>query len=439
MAENGKTSHQPAQILQELIRFDTTNPPGNEGECVSYISRMLNSVGIETTVLAKDPARPNLIARLQGNGTAPPLLLYGHTDVVTTANQEWSQPPFEGKLVDGYIWGRGALDMKSGLAMMLAAILRLKENGISPAGDIVFAAVCDEEATGEYGSEWLVTEHAEQFAGIRYAISEFGGFPLYYGGHRFYSIQVAEKQFCRLEATLHGPGGHASVPIRGGIMARLGKMLKDLDENRLPVHITPAAQKMIEAIAAEVPMKTGSVLLGLLDPSKTDAILDEPEDQELLFDSLLHNTVNATIVQGGQKINVIPSQITVQLDGRLLPGLTPPDMLAEVRNIIGDDIKLECTRYDIGPTEPDMGLFDNLAEVLRQADPEGLPLPTLVGATTDARYFSRLGIQTYGFTPMNLSPEFNFSETIHGADERIPAEAVAFGADIIYQVLKEYR
>lgn len=428
----------PAELLQNLIRFDTTNPPGNEAPCVNYIDNLLKAAGFETTILAKEPGRPNLITRLAGSGQAPPLLLYGHVDVVTTAKQQWRHPPFEGKKADGFIWGRGALDMKGGLAMMLAALMRTRVEGIKPAGDIILAVLSDEEAAGDCGAGYLVAEHAGQFKGVRYAIGEFGGFPLYIGGRKFYGIQVAEKRFCWLKATVRGPGGHASLPRRNSTTASLARLLTSLNERRLPVHITPVVRQMIEQIAAAVPSPMQSAMLELLEPSLTDTALERLGNQQSLFDALLHNTVNATIIRGGQQINVVPSEITIKLDGRLLPGLTPEELIAELRAIVGNDVELELLRCDPGPTAPDMGLFDTLADSIREADPAGIPLPVMVAATTDARYFSRLGIQTYGYTPMNLPPDFSFAETIHAADERIPLVAVDFGTDAIYRVIKNY-
>ncbi len=429
---------QPAKLLQNLIRFDTTNPPGNEAQCVSYIDFLLTEAGFETTILARDSNRPNLIARLKGQGTAPPLLLQGHVDVVTTANQDWTHPPFEGKAVDGYVWGRGALDMKGGVAMILAAFLRAKAEDLAPAGDIVLAILSDEEAGGDYGANYLVENHSDQFEGIRYAIGEFGGFPLYIGGRKFYAIQVADKRFCWMKIILRGPGGHASSPVRGGIMARLARLLQSLDQHRLPVHVTPVAHQMLEAIAAVVPSPMSSAFQQLLDPALTDTVLDQLGPQGSMFDAVLHNTVNATLVQGGEKINVIPGEITLKLDGRLLPGYTSDDMAAELRPIIGEDVELEVVRYDPPTPEPDMGLFDTLAGILREADPEAIPIPLLLTATTDAKHFARLGIQTYGFLPMNLPEEFVFFETIHAANERIPVEAVDFGANAVYQALRLY-
>ncbi len=436
---NNQTIYQrPLELLQNLIRFDTTNPPGNEAECVAYINRLLTEAGFETTFLAKAPERPNLVARLKGRGDEPPLLLYGHVDVVTTANQKWTHPPFEGKVADGYVWGRGALDMKGGVAMMLTAFLRAKAEGLAPAGDIVLAILSDEEGGGDYGAKYLVEEHAEQFTGIRYALGEFGGCSFYIGQRKFYFIQVSEKQICWLKATVRGPGGHGSLPMRGGAMAKLARLLQQLDRSRLPVHITPVTRQMMETMARALPFPTGFVLRQLLRPSLTDGLLRLFGERGRLFEPLFHNTVNATIVRGGEKVNVIPSQIVLELDGRLLPGYTPDDMMAELRGIIGQEVELELVRHDPGPAEPDMGMFDTLAGVLREADPKGISVPLLLTGTSDARFFSRLGIQTYGFTPMDLPAGFNFMQVAHAADERIPVEAVDFGANAIYRVLQRY-
>ena len=428
----------PAELLQNLIRFDTTNPPGDEAECVGYINNLLTEAGFETTLLARAPSRPNLIARLKGQGKAPPLLLYGHVDVVTTVTQRWTHPPFEGKVVDGCIWGRGALDMKGGVAMMLAAMLRAKAEGLAPAGDVVLTVLCDEEAGSDYGAKYLVENHPEQFEGIRYAIGEFGGFTWYMGKQGFFPIQVAEKQVCWMKASVRGPGGHGSLPVRGSAMAKLGGVLVKLDRPRLPVHITPVARQMVETLASALPFPTGFVVRQVLHPSLTDRLLKLFGQRGEMLGTLLHNTVNATIVHGGDTINVIPSEITLGLDGRLLPGYSPDDMMAELRKVIGDEVELELVRHDPCPAEPDMGLFDTLTGVLREADPDGVPLPILMSGVTDGRFFSQLGIQSYGFTPMILPREMKLWELIHAADERIPVEAVEYGTDMIYKLLQRF-
>jgi acetylornithine deacetylase/succinyl-diaminopimelate desuccinylase-like protein len=428
----------PVELLQHLIRFDTTNPPGNEAACVTFVNNQLAEAGVETTILARAPERPNLVARLKGQGRAAPLLLYGHVDVVTTAGQSWQHPPFEGRIADGYVWGRGALDMKGGVAMMLAAFLRAKAEGLSLPGDVVLAIVSDEEAGGDFGAKYLVENHADLFAGVRYALGEFGGFTLDIGQRRFYPIMVAEKQMCWMKATVRGPGGHGSLPIRGGAMAKLARLIGQLEQRPLSVHITPAARRMFEDMTTALPAPTGLMLRQLLNPALTDTVLNLLGERTRIFFPLFHNTVSATIVRGGEKVNVIPSEIALELDGRLLPGYKPDDLIAELRSIVEGEVEIEVLRHDPGPAEPDMGLFDRLAGILREADPEGVPVPLLLSGVTDGRFFSRLGIQTYGFLPTRLPPDFNFSQTIHGADERIPVEAIAFGAEAIYKALQRF-
>ncbi|MEE4600699.1 MAG: M20/M25/M40 family metallo-hydrolase [Desulfobacteraceae bacterium] len=435
---SSSTGQNPVELLQKLIQFDTTNPPGNESECIAFINQLLTQAGIETKILAKSQQRPNLIARLPGQGNTSPLLLYGHVDVVTTENQDWKHPPFEAKIADGFMWGRGTLDMKGGIAMMLAAVLRSKAEGLNPAGDVLLVILCDEEAGGEYGAKYLVENHSEQFAGIRYAIGEFGGYTAHVGAKKFYPIQIAEKQVCWIKATIRGPGGHGARPMRGGAMAKLADLLYRLDNRRLPVHITPVTRQMVEIIASNLSFPKKQIFRQLLKPFLTNRILRLLGETSQYFDPLLHNTINATIVRGGEKINVIPSKITVELDGRLLPGFSSDDMLTELRQLIGEEVELELLRHDSNPADLNMGLFNKLASILQKADPDGIPIPMLLPAFTDARFFSRLGIQTYGFTPMKLPVGFNFFEAIHAADERIPLEAMDFGANAIYELLKRY-
>ncbi len=428
----------PVELLQKLVRFDTTNPPGNESECIAFINQLLTRAGVETSILARSPERPNLIARLPGRGEAAPLLFYGHADVVTTENQRWQHPPFEGRLVDGYVWGRGTLDMKGGIAMMVSAMLRAQAADMTPPGDVVLAIVSDEEAGGDFGARFLVEAHPEQFTGIRYALGEFGGFTFHVGQRRFYPIMVAEKQICGIRATLRGPGGHGSIPVGGGAMAKLARLLSRLDAHSLPIHVTPPARLMFDALGSALGGVRGLMIAQLQHPKLAGGILRLLGDRGRLFAPLLHHTVSPTMLRGSDKINVIPSEVTVGLDGRLLPGFAPDDLVRELRAVVGDEVEFEVVRHDPGPAEPDMGLFDTLAGVLQDADPEGAPIPLLLAACTDARFFSRLGIQTYGFLPMQLPEDFSFTDTIHAADERIPVEAVHFGTDAIYQVLQRF-
>lgn len=427
----------PVELLQNLIRFDTTNPPGNEAECITYIDVLLQSLGIETQIFSKAPERPNLIARLKGEGNAAPLLLYGHVDVVTTAGQNWTHPPFAAEIAEGYVWGRGAIDMKGGVAMMLAAFMRAKAENTPLRGDVILCIVSDEEASGEFGAKFLVEEHPDLFADVNFAIGEFGGFTLHVGGKRFYPIMVAEKQVCWMKATIRGAAGHGSLPLRGGAMAKTARILTKLDRNRLPVHITPTAKLQFDTLSSNLSFPVGTLIGQLTNPALTDSVLNILGERGHVFDPALHNTVNATIINGGNKVNVIPSEITLELDGRLLPSFTPADMLRELNALIGDDAEIEVLAHDPSLNEPDMAWFDTLGSLIKDIDPDGIPLPLLLPGVTDGRFFGRLGIQTYGFLPMRLPEDFNFSQTVHAADERIPVEAVGQGAAAIYQALQQ--
>jgi acetylornithine deacetylase/succinyl-diaminopimelate desuccinylase-like protein len=427
----------PAELLARLIRFDTSNPPGEERECIEWVRGLLEELGCEVKVIARDRERPNLIARLQGQGSAPPLLLQGHVDVVA-ARGSWRHEPFAGEQHDGFVWGRGALDMKGGVAMMLAAFMRAKASGTPPPGDVILCLLADEEAGSDFGADLLVREHPELFEGVRFAIGEFGGFTMPLAGRTFYPIMVAEKQVCWTLARFRGPAGHGSMPIRGGAMGGLARLLWRLDRRRLPVHVPTATRTMIEAIAADAPRAIAAPLRGLLKPALTDRLLDVLGERGRLFDPLLHNTASPTVVRGGEKTNVIPEEVTVELDCRLLPGFGPAELFAELRALAGVEMELEVIRHDPVAAEPDMGMFGLLADTLRALDSAAKPIPLLLPAVTDGRFFSRLGIQTYGFLPMQLPEDMRFMELIHAENERLPAAAVEFGTNAIERVLKGF-
>jgi acetylornithine deacetylase/succinyl-diaminopimelate desuccinylase-like protein len=238
-----------------------------------------------------------------------------------------------------------------------------------------------------------------------------------------------------MKATLRGAGGHGALPVRGGAMAKLAALLSKIDRTPLPVHITTPARLMVEGIAAGLPAPASLVLRQVLNPALTERILRLLGERGRTFQPLLHNTVSPTILHASDKINVIPSEVSVELDGRLLPGFKPEDLFGELRQLLGDEVELELMKHDPGPQKLDMGFFDTLAGILHQADPLGIPVPLLLNAVTDARCFARLGIQTYGFLPMCLPPDFNFYATIHAADERIPVEAMEFGTNAMFQAL----
>ena len=443
MSEPTTIYQRPDELLRNLIRFDTTNPPGNEAACVGYIADLCHSLGIQTSIHAKDPNRPNLVARIKGQGNAAPLLLYGHVDVVSTANQDWDHPPFSADIADGMIWGRGALDMKGGVAMMTAAFLRAKAESLGLPGDVILCILSDEEAGGINGAGYMVEQHAELFAGVKYAIGEFGGFPTYIGGKKFFAIQVSEKSSCPTLVRFRGPAGHGSMPRRSVENAtyKLAKALEALNSRRLPAHITPAAANMINALADGLGGDAGETLRQLLNPELTDAVLDEMGELGRQFDAILHNTASPNILRGGDKINVVPGQVEIELDVRLVPGFDPAEAREEIEDLVGAWGEVELMRHalgsGVGAGYLDMGLYDTLAEILLDGQ-DAQAYPFLVSGGTDGRYFSRLQIQTYGYLPMDLPEDFDFMSTVHAANERIPSRSMQFGTDKIYQALSRF-
>ena len=381
---------------------------------------------------------PQLDRTDQRPGASAPLLLHGHVDVVPANPEEWSHPPFEANIIDDYVWGRGALDMKGGIAMMITAVLRLKSEGVSPPGDVVLAVVSDEEAGGEFGTKYLVQSHSNLFRGIRYAVGEFCGFSFPIAKRSFYPIMVAEKQICILRATIRGEPGHGSLRIKGSATARLARVLARLERRQLPVHVTPVIKEMFQRVSTGLPFPASLVFRQLLRNSTAGLATRAMGDKGLLFSQLLRNTANPTMLRGGEQINVMPSEIALGLDGRLLPGYLPGDLIDELKEIIGEDIDLEVVHHDPGTPSPDMGMFDTLADILRGADPQAISVPMLLPGATDGRFLARLGIQSYGFLPMRLPQDFTFAQTIHGRNERIPLDALTFGAEAMYQLLQRF-
>ncbi|MEN8649789.1 M20/M25/M40 family metallo-hydrolase [Streptomyces sp. 21So2-11] len=442
----------PVALLQDLIRINTVNPPGNEIACVQYVvDRLSHRDDLDIKILGPTPDRASLIVRFPGRGIAPPLLLHGHSDVVPVTGQEWLHPPFDGKLVDGEIWGRGSTDMKGGLAMMLTSLARLHEAGERPPGDVVLAMVADEEHGSLAGARWLVREHPELFAGIRYAIGEEGGAGIELGGRRFHPIVVAEKRACWYRVTLRGPGGHASrLAPPGTPMEQLGRLLTALSGVRLPRHQGPAAYRMLTELSAELPPPLRDAVLAVRDDTDDRHPAGLPMAQALQIDSLLRNTVNPTVVRTSDKINVVPAEITVDLDGRILPGdHTREEFLSELHALIGPELSAELSMELLVEglqvaqeriEEPEFGgFYETLAGITRKADPGAVPLPMMSPASTDAGFFAQLGIRCYGWLPMKVPAGSEYRTLLHSANERIPVEALEFGTDCLTALLREYR
>lgn len=431
--------------LQALLRIDTTNPPGNEQAAAEYLAGILASEGIEPVVLSSAPGRSSLIARLPGRGERGPLLLQGHTDVVPADPSEWKLPPFSGAIADGCIWGRGALDMKGTVVMQLMAMLLAKRLGLRPAGDVIFAAVADEEMGGRMGAGWLVDNHPD-LVRAEFALGEVGGFSLYVGNSVFYPIQVTEKDGCGLTLTAHGASGHGSQPIRDGAMAVAGRVLERLTSQRLPLHILPIVERFIRALAQEQPE-----LLGLLDPERSANVLAEMGVDGRMYEAITHNTAVPTIITSGSKSNVIPGSVTITIDGRTLPGQQAEDFVEEVRDVLRDELDhltIEARSWSgqaaslfgsAGVYEaPTDAFFDQLGGIVEELEPGARPVPYLVSGGTDARHFSRLGTTCYGFAPVRLRRDTAFWTLFHSADERIPSDGFLFGLKAVYRAVELY-
>jgi acetylornithine deacetylase/succinyl-diaminopimelate desuccinylase-like protein len=427
------------ELLQALIRFDTSNPPGNERACIEFVGGLLQGVGLAPDYVALEPDRPNLVARVTGRGDAPPLLLYGHVDVVKADPREWSHPPFGGDLVGDEVWGRGAFDMKSGVAMLTSALLRVVSADAPPAGDVLLVLTSDEEAGSRTGMKFLVEQHPEIFAGVRYAVSEFGGYTLWRGGRRFVPIQVTEKQRCLIRGTVRGPAGHAASVVHAPATARLGSLLTRLDRRPLPAHVTDVARTMLESMRAALPLYERLFIRAVLTPELGKRLLRPFRTVASELIPFLCNTATPTVLTGGDTTNVIPSELSVELDGRILPGLSTADLIAELEELAGDLATFEIVSEEPAvPTAPDLSLFPLLAAVVGERDRGCVPIPMLLPGYTDARYVSKLGIQTYGFLPMRLPPHLG-TKLVHAADERVPADAVEFGTECLVDVINRYR
>ncbi len=420
-------------LLQDLLRIDTTNPPGNEQAAAEFLAGVLRADGFEPRLLSAEPGRTCVIARLPGSGERGPLLLQGHTDVVPADPAEWSRSPFGGEIADGCIWGRGALDMKGTVIMQLMAIVLAKRLGLRPRGDIIFCAVPDEEAGGYLGAGWLVDNHPE-LVRAEASISEVGGFSLYMGDAVYFPLQVTEKVGCQVRLRVTGQSGHGSQPIRDGAMAKTARVLDAITRRRLPMHVTPAAEQFIRALA-----ESQTQLLSLLDPNRVGGALAELGAAGRMFEAILHNTAAPTVIQGGSKTNVIPGSVEITLDGRLLPGQTAEEFLRELHDLTGDDAEVIEVRHTPSLTEaPVDGFFNELVAIIEELEPGAHAVPALITGITDARHFARLGTPTYGFAPVKLHRDMPFWSLFHGADERIPIEGLRFGLEAIFRLVERY-
>lgn len=429
--------------LQDLLRQDTTNPPGNEILSADYIAGVLRREGLDPVVTSSEPGRGNVTARIKG-GTEPALMLLGHTDVVAVEPEKWTHPPFGGEIHDGYIWGRGALDMKNMVAAELMVFLLLHRQAVSLNRDLIYAATADEEAgKGNHGVGWLLDHHPEQ-VDVPFVLTEGGGSDFKVGGARFFACQTGQKGIFRFRMVARGHPGHGSQPHGDNAVVKLSRAVAALGAAILPLHPSETLKVFLDRIADKQDAETARLLRMVLDPKQSDSALASlPLDAKLVksLQSLLRNTVSPTMLDAGSKINVIPAEATAWVDGRLAPGQTDESFLAEIRPLIGEDIEVIVDQYS-PPLEAsaDSPLYRTVVEVMAERDPEATVVPGLMTGGTDAKHIvpRRPNTQVYGFMPYLQAPGEEEMSLIHGHDERTSIENLLFGTQVLYDIVSRF-
>jgi acetylornithine deacetylase/succinyl-diaminopimelate desuccinylase-like protein len=421
-------------ILRTLIQFQTVNPPGNERPAAHYLAELLRHEGLEPEIYEGAPTRTNLVCRLRGTGERPPLQLDGHLDVVPADESQWTHPPFAADVADGYIWGRGALDMKQTVTMSLMCLFLFKRLGFRFKRDIIFTAVADEEVGGTYGAKYLIDNHADAIR-AEYCLGEIGGFSLSAFGKNFYPVQVAEKGVCWFELVARGKAGHGSVLDPESSVIRLSEAILKLSRQTLPRHKTAVAEHLVATVLATQPFPSRILAPLLLRPWLSSLLLDKVLSRKqfaaMLF-AMLHNTANPTKVRAGEKTNVIPSVAKAEIDGRFLPGQTKESFLAEVKDVVGPDLEINV----LSELKPTIVEHEDPIMIQRH-DPPAIALPVMISATTNATHYSRLGTKYFGFSPVKFNSEDDFQSMFHGNNERIPVEGFHFGIRALAELVKE--
>ncbi len=429
--------------LQALIRLDTTNLPGRETIAAEYLAGVLKAEGFEPIVLESAPTRGNVIARLTGSGERPPLLLYGHTDVVPAEPHHWTHPPFGGEIHDGFVWGRGAIDMKGSVAQQLMVMLLLKREGVRLRRDVVFAATADEEIGGPqgYGLAWLVKQHPDLIR-AEFGLTEMGGYNMDFAGTRIYPIQVAEKGTAWMKIRARGQPGHASQPHADNAVIHLARAIDRLAARGLPYHLTDATAGFLDAVSAAVGGELRAILQALKTEAGAQKMFAGPLKGHALeapLNALLHNTATPTGLQAGRETNVIPSVAEVIMDGRTLPGFDAESFIAEIEAVVGPGYEYEP--FNVSPpiqTAHHTPLFELMTRTLRRCDPQARVVPHILSGATDAKYLRLIGVPSYGFMPMQLPPGFNFMDLFHAHDERAPIAGLGWGVQVLHDVVREY-
>ncbi|WP_291379154.1 M20/M25/M40 family metallo-hydrolase [Demequina sp.] len=421
-------------LAQDLMRIDTSNfgddPGPGERVAADYVASFLSDLGLDPVIRESEPTRANLTAWWKGaDSTRPPLVLHGHLDVVPAFKDDWSVDPFAADVIDGMIWGRGAVDMKGVDAMYLEAVRRLISTGRQPARDIVIAFFADEEHGGRKGAGWMVENHPDDFRGATEAVSEVGGFSIQIAGKRTYLIQTAEKGIQWLKLAASGVQGHGSLVHHDNAVAHLAGAMARIGEHRWPLDIGPTVEHLLRGAAELLDLeyepteeRVAQIVAGMGPVSR-------------MIEASLRNTSNPTMLDAGYKVNVIPDVARGFVDTRFLPG-QQESVLRTIEELAGTHVKVE-PYINEGATESpfDSPVVDKMIEALHTADPDAVVLPYSLMGGTDNKHLAKLGIAGYGFAPLKLPPDLDFSALFHGIDERVPIESLEVGADVVEQFL----
>ncbi|MCW2621296.1 MAG: hypothetical protein JWL64_898 [Frankiales bacterium] len=417
------------ELCRDLIRFGSVNDgtgrgPG-ERAAAEYVAGKLAEVGLAPEIFESQPGRASVVVRIEGaDPSRDALLIHGHLDVVPAEPKEWTYDPFAAEVADGCIWGRGAVDMLDMDAMVLAVVRDRMRTGRKPPRDVVLAFVADEEAGGTHGASWLVDNKPHLFDGCTEAISEVGGFSLSVSDDvRLYMIETAQKGMAWMRLTAEGTAGHGSMLSTDNAVTKLAEAVARIGNHQFPVHVTKTVRRFLDEV---------SEVFGIeLDPDDMETTVKRLGPMARIVGATLRNTANPTMLDAGYKHNVIPGRAHAMVDGRFLPGFED-EWEREVDAVLGPDIIREYTHYDIAiETEFEGALVDAMVASLKKHDPGAQPVPYTLSGGTDLKSFSRLGIRGFGFAPLRLPADLDFSGMFHGVDERVPLDSLAFGVRVL--------
>ena len=438
-------SQQVIDVLRDLVRIDTTNPPGNETECARYLEKLLAPAGIETRIVESEPGRGNLIARLRGSGEGKPLMFLGHLDVVSADPSEWTVPPFAAEVRDGFVWGRGSTDMKNMVACCAVAMLALASLDRPLKRDVVLAATADEEQGGRKGVGWLAREMPTVFD-VDCVINEGGGASIPVGDELFYTVQSAEKGVCRTIWTAHGKGGHGAYPSGKIATVKLSRALSTLGDGHLGARTIDTMGRALRTISSAISPKTAERVAKLLREGQVSKALKHSgfgDRDQKRYRALFSDTASVTSLRAGnpRNINVIPPIAQAFVDGRILPGQTSDGFVELLRACGGDDVEIELYKNQYSPgleSSSDHPIVDTISEVIKDRCDGARVIPWQCAGSTDAKHLVPRGVPVYGFVPAQPLPEGIETAGAHANDERAWVGNVVFALEVLYDVAHRY-